>query len=364
MGEFNTSRLDIARKRRGLTKVKLAAAAGISTRILTDYEHGDTQPTAETVERLARVLGFPDEFFYLPDIEPPTVEAVSFRALSSMTARQRDQALGNAAIAIEVGEWIDRVFHLPASDVPRHADVTAEMAAELVREAWGLGHDPIPNMVHLLEAHGVRVFSLALENENVDAFSFWRDGTPYVFLNTRKSAERSRMDAAHELGHLVLHWSGGPQGRNEEQDAQGFGSAFLMPRASVLAEAPRAARVNQIIQAKLYWRVSAANLAYRMHTLSLLTEWQYRSVFIELGKQGYRSGEPRGIRRETSQVLEKVFRALRNEGRSQAQVAAELGVTVEELGSVIFGLVMTPVTGEAVGDDQPRERPDLRLVPP
>src|SRR3954454_1974093 len=114
MGEFNSLRLDIARKRRGLTKVKLASEAGISTRILNDYEKGDTQPTAATVERLARVLRFPEKFFYLPDVEAPAVEAVSFRALSSMTARQRDQALGNAAIAVELADWIDQTFRLPS----------------------------------------------------------------------------------------------------------------------------------------------------------------------------------------------------------------------------------------------------------
>lgn len=362
MGDFNSSRLDIARKRRGLTKAKLAEEAGISTRILTDYEHGRTQPTSVTVERIARVLHFPVEFFDLPDIETPTVAAVSFRALSSMSARQRDQAVGSAAIAIELADWIDRRFHLPTPDVPRLADVDPETAAERVRDAWGLGHDPAPNMVHLLEAHGIRVFSLALENTEVDAFSFWRDGLPYVFLNTMKSAERSRMDAAHELGHLVLHWAGGPQGRKEEQQAQAFGSAFLMPRTSVLAKAPRGARANQIIQAKHYWQVAAANLAYRMHTLGLLTEWQYRSVFIELGKCGYRSTEPDGIRRETSQVLVKVFRALRDEGRTQAHVATELAITAEELGSVIFGLVLTPMAGEADTDATPPARPALRLL--
>src|SRR3546814_6566541 len=51
------------------------------------------------------------------------------------------------------------------------------------------------------------------DTKNVDAFSCWRNGQPFVFLNTFKSAERSRFDAAHELAHLVLHRHGGPQGR-------------------------------------------------------------------------------------------------------------------------------------------------------
>src|SRR4051794_10969608 len=133
MGEFNTTRLDAARKRRGFTKAKLAELAGISTRILTDYERG-TQPSPETAERLAGALAFPVEFFYMPDVETPPIEAVSFRALSSMSARQRDQAIGSAVTAIELADWIDERFPLPAPDVPHLADVDPETAAERVRE--------------------------------------------------------------------------------------------------------------------------------------------------------------------------------------------------------------------------------------
>lgn len=99
----------------------------------------------------------------------------------------------------------------------------------------GLGEAPIANMVHLLETKGVRVFSLVEDCHELDAFSTWLDGTPFVFLNTRKSAERSRMDAAHELGHLVLHRVGRPQGKEAEEEATRFGAAFLMPRASPTA---------------------------------------------------------------------------------------------------------------------------------
>jgi hypothetical protein len=60
------------------------------------------------------------------------------------------------------------------------------------------------------------VFSLALDAAEVDAFSMWRQSTPYVFLNTKKSAEHGRFDAAHELGHLVLHRHGSPRVRADQ----------------------------------------------------------------------------------------------------------------------------------------------------
>jgi Zn-dependent peptidase ImmA (M78 family)/DNA-binding XRE family transcriptional regulator len=363
VGEFNHSRVDLARKRRGLTKTTLAREARISTRSLTAYERGEKEPTADTVARLAAALHFPVEFFKGADLDEPPLEGSSFRALSTLTARQRDQAMGSAALALALMDWIDVRFNLPEPNVPRLRGVDAETAAQAVRRGWGLGERTAPNMVHLLEAQGVRVFSLAEECAEVDAFSFWRGLVPYVFLNTMKTPERSRMDAAHELGHLVLHWHGGPKGRDAEREAQAFGSAFLMPRGSVLAEAPRGARLDQLVAAKRRWNVAVANLAYRMHALGLLTDWQYRSVFIEIGKRDYRKKEPNGIPRETSQVLAKVFETLRAEGLSTAKIAEELAIPNEELSKIVFRLALTPLRGEGHAQHAAlQERPNLRVV--
>jgi Zn-dependent peptidase ImmA (M78 family) len=234
-----------------------------------------------------------------------------------------------------------------------------------VRKEWGLGERPAPNMVHLLEAHGVRVFALIEECRQVDAFSLWQGDRPYVFLNTTKSAERSRMDAAHELGHLVLH--GGHSatgGREVEHEAQRFGSAFLMPRRSVLAMAPRGGDLSRIIKAKHHWNVAVSNLVYRMHEVKLLTDWQYRSLFVAISSAGYRVSEPEGMRGETSQVLAKVFESLRSEGISKADVANELHINVEDLNKITFGLVLTPLEGNAHSGQPSKQtdRPTLTVV--
>lgn len=362
MATFNPSRLQLARRRRGLTKTDLAGTAGISARSLTAYESGATDPDPSTIDRLATALRFSAEFFSGPDLEEPDVDSSSFRALTSLTARQRDQTFGAGAVAMMIGDWIEQRFKLPLVSVPQYLGVDPEMAAIGVREAWGLGERPIKNMIHLLEAHGVRVFSLVEECLDMDAFSLWRGNVPYVFLNTRKSAEHSRMDAAHELGHLVLHWKGGARGRDLEQEANLFGAAFLMPAGSVRREAPRGGTFSSIVKAKRRWGVAAANLTYRMHKLGLLTDWQYRSLFIELGRRGYRKGEPGGMSPETSQVLAKVFDALREDGISRRAVAAELGITPDDLNQAVFGLARVPADGQTGGESPPPEPPPLRLV--
>lgn len=361
---FTPSRLTLARKRRGLTKTRLAKDVGVTVRSITAYEAGDTVPTDETVDNLSRVLRFPPSFFGAGDIEAPPPEGVSFRAMKSMTAAKRDAALGAGALAMELSAWIDGRFSLPEPDLPDLAGNDPEAAASALRSAWDLGERPVRNMVHLLEAHGIRVFSLSEECRELDAFSFWWNGLPYVFLNTQKSAERSRLDAAHELGHLVLHRSDLPRSRDIEREAQQFGGAFLMPRGSVLASVSGLVTVGRLIKLKRNWNVAVTALTYRLHELGLLSDWQYRSLFTELSARGYRKAEPEPIERETSQVLAKVFAALREEGVDKRAIARDLHVTADEINALIFGLAMVPLTGGASPRARVPRNPGLQLVPP
>jgi Zn-dependent peptidase ImmA (M78 family) len=363
VGQFNYSRVDLARRRRGVTKLALAEAVDLSTRMLRKYEQG-SEPTELTIRRLAAALGFPIEFFYGDTLDEPQPEGVSFRSLSALTARQGQQALASGTLALALSDWIYDRFDLPAPDVPGYDEIDPVTAADAVREKWGLGERPISNMIHLLEAHGIRVFSLAEECAEVDAFSFWRGSVPYVFLNTTKTVEHSRMDAAHELGHLVLHAHGGPTGRQAEHEAHAFGAALLMPANSVVARIPRGASLQQIVDGKSYWQVSALNLARRIYNLGLITEWQYRSICIVLSKQG-KANEPQQIRTsETSQVLAKVFRALRDESIGTGNIAAELHIPEDELSKSVFGHVLRSIEGGAQMPDiaSHQDRPALRIV--
>lgn len=361
---FNPSRLTLARQRRGMTKTRLAAEANLTVRSVSAYEAGDMVPSETTVADLGRTLCFPTQFFAAASLETPSPESASFRALSSMTAGQRDSALGAGALAIELSEWLDAQFNLPESTLPDLRGHSPEAAAEAIRAAWALGERPIKNVVHLLEAQGVRVFSLVEECNQVDAFSLWRKGTPYVFLNTMKSAERSRFDASHELGHLVLHRHGAPQGREAEQEADAFASAFLMPRGSVIAAAPRLPTLDFLVKLKRNWNVSVAALAHRLHAVKLLSDWHYRSLCIEIAQRGYKRTEPNSVPRETSQLLQKVFQSLRNDGVTKPAIAKQLHINSTELDSLVFGLVVTQVPGggEPSGHGTPRRRGHLRLV--
>lgn len=343
----------------------LADAIGKSPRSISAYE-SDLEPPSEVLEQIADVLGFPLAFFSRSDIDTPLADAVSFRALSKMSAIERDRALTQGALALELNNWIEQRFDLPASQLPDLSQETdPEAAAASLRQQWQLGEAPIKNMIHLLESKGVRVYSLAVDSLNVDAFSYWHDETPMVFLNTRKSAERSRFDAAHELGHLLLHrHARKEETRLAEDEANRFASALLMPRAGTLARAPRFVTIQTLIDRKKHWIVSVAALNHRLHSLGVTNDWQYRHLSSEIGKRGYRTDEPDPATRESSQLLSKVLAALREDSLSQRYIAQELSYPPKELEQLIFGLTMTALEGGAI-DASARtfSSAELKLVP-
>ena len=316
-----------------------------NTKRLYTLESGRAEPTQDELEALAFALKFPVSFFFRSDIELPPLETASFRSMKSMTARERDTAIAAGAIAFEISEWIDELFELPTPNLPDFRDFHPQKAAVAIRAYWKIGERPIGNMVHLLEANGVRVFSLVEQCRRLDAFSLWHQEKPFVFLNTIKTGERNRMNAAHELGHLVMHRHGVPRGRDMERDAQAFAGAFLMPKDSMstITRRPVSPSMSQLVELKVHWRVSVAALAYRLHELGIISDWYYRTICIQLSEYA-RGHEPESIPREGSAILIKVFAEMSKSGTTKSDIAKQLDIYTSELDTMIFGLSMTKVS--------------------
>ncbi|WKW11809.1 XRE family transcriptional regulator [Pseudogemmatithrix spongiicola] len=343
---FEPARLLLARRRRGLKRSQLAVLAGLKPRTLAAYELSEREPSDDALARLQNALGFPREFFFRGAIPQLREDGVAFRALSKMTAPQREKALAAGELASELLEWAKSRFDLPAPNVPDlRLEKDPETAALALRAAWGMGDRPIPNLIKLLEAHGVRVFSLVEHDRALDGFSFWRAGEPFIFLNTLKSAERCRFDAAHELGHLVLHRHGGGVGPNAEREAMEFASSFLMPSSSVRSHVTGPVSITELLQVKQWWGVSLAALVKRLHDVKIINNWVYRETFMQLQGLGYRDNEPNGIVREHSLIWPQIFDEMRKEGSTRADVARLLGWPVEELQSLVFQLVISGLSG-------------------
>jgi Zn-dependent peptidase ImmA (M78 family) len=349
---FNVQRLELARARRRQTAKSLAEQAGVAPVTLSRVVNGQQIPDDETVEKLVRALNFPRDFFFRDDIDAIDPSSASFRSLRAMTARERDAALSAGSLAFELVDWVRKDFNLPDPDLLDLSHKNdPEGAAQTLRQHWAIGQKPIGNMIKLLETKGVRVFSLAENTKNVDAFSCWRNNEPYVFLNTFKTTEHSRFDAAHELGHLVLHKHGGPkQGRAAEPEAHAFASAFLMPHDDVFATIPFVTTLKQIVKAKKRWGVSVAALAHRLHRERILSDWHYRTFCIQINRT-YGTDEPDSLPPERSSVWQMVLKDLWKDGVARHHIAADLAIPDSEMENLLFGLM---------GDVAPPERPDRK----
>jgi Zn-dependent peptidase ImmA (M78 family)/transcriptional regulator with XRE-family HTH domain len=362
MPRFNHQRLVLARERSGILQKELAAVCGVAPQTISNWEAGFTDPPDGIVPRIAAATRFPERFFFMEGLEPPEPGSVTFRARSRIPAKKKRAALAAGALAQELGGWIENHFNLPPVDLPFFESQPSELVAEVLRAEWMLGSKPIPNMIHLLESRGVLVFSLADDVKELDAFSFWSGKRPIVLLNTMKSSERSRTDAAHELFHLVCHRE--ETGKKEEEEATKFAGAFLLPKDDLYKHFRSIVSLHQLIEAKKRWRVSLAALVVRLHELGIIKDWQYRMFYLELSKRGYRTHEPPPlIEREESSALSQVFSLLAKRGMRPRQVAQELGWDRRQLDELIFGLgaAFIPVSGGAAQAIS-RRTTELRLV--
>jgi Zn-dependent peptidase ImmA (M78 family) len=136
-----------------------------------------------------------------------------------------------------------------------------------------------------------------------------------------------------------MHMHGDPkETRSAEREANSFASAFLMPEKDLRSKIQRPVTVDAILKAKSRWRVSAMAMAYRLNTIGVLSEWQYKSLCIELTKRNYRLAEPEGIERETSTIWRKVLSQLWAERTTKNDIAKNLHLPLDELEGLIWNL--------------------------
>lgn len=351
---FNPNRLTLLRERAGMTKEALAEECGVTRRTVTDWESG--QVVAPPIDTLATLFGVEGEFFGREDAPEVDPADVSFRALSSVGARKAKRVLAAARLSLELSQWFDDRYRLPSVDLPSVDDLLSplsaddyspERASKMLRQIWSMSDRPVKNMLWLLERRGVRVFSLPPVDRDVDAFSFWHSGRPYIFINPAKSAERLRFDLAHELGHLILHKGvSTSRERHYEMQANQFASSFLMPAAGLLAQVSTASsqlRLQDVYVMKRSWKVSAVAMVRRLFDLGAILDWHYRNWMVELSARGYRRGEPDGVHPEQSRLITSLLAQARDDGVGLGQMSQQSGIPVQAIEAAFTGLAVVPL---------------------
>ncbi|WP_019632001.1 ImmA/IrrE family metallo-endopeptidase [Actinomadura atramentaria] len=293
---FDGDRLTLARRLRGLRKNQLAQAVGTTPAAIGRYEAGIARPPDPASARLAVALGVPVEFFR-GGRASRAPDAAHFRSLRATSQLERDQALAYGRLAADLVAVLEEAVEFPPPTLPERPVAPDEIAgpgpadaARLARAALHPQPGPIGHVVRLLEGSGVIVLVLPRATERVDAFSVGAHPRPLVLFNPAKGDYwRNRFDAAHELGHLVMHADAEPGEKIVEDQAQRFAAEFLMPAAEIAAELPAVADWDRLAALKARWGVSLAALLYRARTLGVMREPIYRSAMAALARQNSRN---------------------------------------------------------------------------
>jgi Zn-dependent peptidase ImmA (M78 family)/transcriptional regulator with XRE-family HTH domain len=326
---FNGAKLREAREARQLTGVSLAEIAGITSAMISQYEHGTRTPQPEVLERLARGLNLPIAFFLESDSAPEDDSPLTFRSLSAATKAARTKEDRRFRWHGKATRYISSFVHLPPVTFPNWNlpvdpteldNDTIERAANQLRRYWNLDEEPIPDVVELLEGHGAVVVRYELGAHELDAYSSWRNGRPHIVLGADKmSAVRSRYDASHELGHLILHRRATRTQLNNsvvlkeaERQAFFFAGAFLLPE-STFSEDFGVPTLDALLSLKMKWGVSVAAMIKRAEWLNLITEEQTARLWVAMGRRRWRTREPYDdqISPEEPRTLRTAFEAAR-----------------------------------------------------
>jgi Zn-dependent peptidase ImmA (M78 family) len=341
-------RLKLARAASGLSLRGLAERIGnrVSAQQIGKYERDEDVPGSAVLIALGNALDV--RLDYLTGDQEMVLDGVEFRKKQITSKKEEAQVEAQALHLIERYLMVEEVLGLPSAewDKPReapfpiHEMAEAELAAQNLRAHWGLGIDPIPNLIELLEERGVKVVVVESE-ENIDGLAAQvRRGerAPVRVIVVRRGAqgERQRFNLAHELGHMVMEVHGDE--RFKEKAAQRFAGAFLMPAEALWSNVGRnrsSIGWSELFALKQLFGASVQAITYRCGDLGIFPPGMTQRLFREFSRLGYRSApnyEPYPLPEEKPERFERLcYRALAESAISEPKTAELLNITVHEL---------------------------------
>jgi Zn-dependent peptidase ImmA (M78 family)/DNA-binding XRE family transcriptional regulator len=338
-------RIERARLAAGLSLRALADAIGVSHTMVSKYEKNETTPSSQLLIGIAKALGVRVEYFFRKaEIH---LDGVEYRKRTTLTAGDRKKILADAEDQLErwaaLEQFIPQAwsvgFDIPATVPERVAhDEDIETAALALREAWKLGHNPIPDLIDTLEEHGLRVVTVAGDTkQKFDGFSARCGTMPVVVVGKGWVGDRQRFTLAHELGHLVL------QGRLasglvEEKACNRFAGAFLAPRdaaINTLGEHRHWLEIQELALLKAEYGMSMQAWIHRCADLGILPGSTTRELWrlFRTNQWHLREPGPPYPREETRLFKQRVYRALAEDLIGESKAAELMGMTLRELQS-------------------------------
>jgi len=337
-------RIKQARTAAGLSTRELAEKAGVSAMAISKYERGESAPSSRVLLELAKALGVRIDYFFRQ--AQLTLERVSYRKHRDMPAKEERKILADVQDKIE--RWLELESFLTTPwSVPFEAPkkLPAQVAgydqiedvAIMVREAWDLGLNPIPDLIDTLEERGITVIATPFDaGQKFDGFSAKANGKPVIVINETAPGDRQRFTLAHELGHLILKERLARRKLDEEDACNRFAGAFLVPKQYVikaLGNRRTWLEPQELALLKAEWGLSMGGWTYRARDLDILPQIHMRSIWNLFREHGWdkKEPEPQYPREQTRLFKQLVYHALAEDMVSESKAAELLGMSLMQL---------------------------------
>ncbi|MFZ2784470.1 MAG: XRE family transcriptional regulator [Sediminibacterium sp.] len=337
MQKFNSEILILAREARYITQVELSAMLGVEQGTISKIEKEILTADDKLVEKISRALDFPVSFFY-QDRKVMTVEGHYRRKVSTPVKKMKQYAA-----QMTIAEWhflklMDEI-ELPETRLPTWdviEDGSPAMCAKHLRDFWKIPKGRVTNLTKLIEDNGIVIIPLDLGE--MSGFSTYINGNiPVIYVNSNLSPDRYRLTIAHELGHIIFHFGNKvSQERNLESEAYEFAIELLVPEGNIRPYFTKIS-IDKLADLKSYWYVSMQALLRYANTLGMVTQNQYKYLWIQMGSLGYRRNEPVSIPMEKPGLITEIVNAYVSDlGYSKEELASVLQMNVSELERIYF----------------------------
>ncbi len=342
IGNFQGEKLTQAREVLGLTKHNLANLVEVSPASIGNWESNKLKPELDKLQALCSCLNQSMDWFTSED-QNFEGENYFYRTLhsSSKNARLATKIRLEwlASLTFKLSKWVDWP-ELKTPENKHHflmlTDEEIEGFAKKARIAAGIGKGPVTDVVLAMENSGVIVSRDEIGHLNVDGTTYYCDinKRPFVFLASDKSNGcRSRFDAAHEFGHVVLHRHVTEQEHKDyhkeiERQANLFASSFLLPEVEFV-KGIKNITVESLLAIKPKWKVSIAAMVMRCWQLGIIDDNQKSNLFKRLSARRWRLKEPYDdrIQFELPRVLPRTVKLIVDNVTEKDELLNELGLS-------------------------------------
>ncbi len=332
------TKLKTARSLTGMSTRAVAVRVGkrfpISHATIANYESGRSVPPMDVLAALADLYGRPMNWFLERGKGLTGIRYRNLKSRLKVTDLHRYEA--------EVQRWIDGYVALevrlnrplaPAvANFPVKKQAPPDDLSRQARRELEISEDePIPSVVDVLERFGVRV----LENPTdlrIDGLAAKYGDEHVVVLNPIVSNDRTRLNAAHELAHVLFgHCAAAEESKADEQRAFEFASHLLLPNRQ-LKRAFEGKSVVRMVQFKERFGISLAAMVYRAESLGFVTKPEAKRLWTEFARRGWKTNEPGLVRPDRATRFEQLIDELLLDGQMSLKEVSDLcGVRPEAI---------------------------------